>query len=83
MGPDYSKGSVPLHLFNFDSRNVCRKGHVFREGFYMDLFFTLEQIISALPQLYGREAEVIVRCTKMLHNRRDYLRRRAKVRQSS
>jgi len=41
VGPDYSKGSVPLHLFNFDSRNVCRKGHVFREGFYMDLFFTL------------------------------------------
>ncbi|XP_043094745.1 uncharacterized protein si:ch73-109d9.1 isoform X3 [Puntigrus tetrazona] len=38
------------------------------------------KIISALPQLYGREAEVIVRCTKMLHNRRDYLRRRAKVR---
>ncbi|XP_016310662.1 uncharacterized protein LOC107664569 isoform X2 [Sinocyclocheilus anshuiensis] len=36
------------------------------------------KIISALPQLYGREAEVIVRCTKMLHNRRDYLRRRAK-----
>lgn len=43
------------------------------------LWFTLTQIISALPQLYGREAEVIVRCTKMLHNRRDYLRRRAKV----
>ncbi|ROI47830.1 Gastrula zinc finger protein XlCGF49.1 [Anabarilius grahami] len=37
------------------------------------------KIISALPQLYGREAEVIVRCTKMLHNRRDYLRRRAKM----
>ncbi|XP_058630638.1 uncharacterized protein si:ch73-109d9.1 [Onychostoma macrolepis] len=37
------------------------------------------KIISALPQLYGREAEVIVRCTKMLHNRRDYLRRRAKT----
>ncbi|XP_056595923.1 uncharacterized protein si:ch73-109d9.1 isoform X3 [Triplophysa dalaica] len=36
------------------------------------------KIISALPQLYGRETEVIVRCTKMLHNRRDYLRRRAK-----
>ncbi|XP_016416485.1 uncharacterized protein LOC107746687 isoform X3 [Sinocyclocheilus rhinocerous] len=36
------------------------------------------KIISALPQLYGREAEVIIRCTKMLHNRRDYLRRRAK-----
>ncbi|XP_067297275.1 uncharacterized protein si:ch73-109d9.1 isoform X2 [Pseudorasbora parva] len=36
------------------------------------------KIISALPHLYGREAEVIVRCTKMLHNRRDYLRRRAK-----
>ncbi len=44
------------------------------------LCFTFTQIISALPQLYGREAEVIVRCTKMLHNRRDYLRRRAKVR---
>ncbi|XP_016095507.1 uncharacterized protein [Sinocyclocheilus grahami] len=37
------------------------------------------KIISALPQLYGREAEVIIRCTKMLHNRRDYLRRRAKT----
>ncbi|KAK2909110.1 hypothetical protein Q8A67_004947 [Cirrhinus molitorella] len=37
------------------------------------------KIISALPQLHGREAEVIVRCTKMLHNRRDYLRRRAKT----
>ncbi|XP_016088803.1 uncharacterized protein [Sinocyclocheilus grahami] len=37
------------------------------------------KIISALPQLYGQEAEVIVRCTKMLHNRRDYLRRRAKT----
>ncbi|XP_016323606.1 uncharacterized protein LOC107674214 isoform X3 [Sinocyclocheilus anshuiensis] len=37
------------------------------------------KIISALPQLYGREAEVIIRCTKMLHNRRDYLRRRAKM----
>ncbi|XP_062852338.1 uncharacterized protein si:ch73-109d9.1 isoform X2 [Trichomycterus rosablanca] len=36
------------------------------------------KIISALPYLSGREAEVIVRCTKMLHNRRDYLRRRAK-----
>ncbi|XP_051993827.1 uncharacterized protein LOC127651833 isoform X2 [Xyrauchen texanus] len=36
------------------------------------------KIISALPHLYGRETEVIVRCTKMLHNRRDYLRRRAK-----
>ncbi|XP_042573073.1 uncharacterized protein LOC122134118 [Cyprinus carpio] len=38
----------------------------------------IAKIISALPQFYGREAEVIVRCTKMLHNRRDYLRRRAK-----
>ncbi|XP_053477864.1 uncharacterized protein si:ch73-109d9.1 isoform X2 [Ictalurus furcatus] len=37
------------------------------------------KIISALPYLSGRETEVIVRCTKMLHNRRDYLRRRAKV----
>ncbi|XP_030643660.1 uncharacterized protein LOC115823773 [Chanos chanos] len=37
------------------------------------------KIISALPHLSGMEAEVIVRCTKMLHNRRDYLRRRAKV----
>ncbi|XP_053088484.1 uncharacterized protein si:ch73-109d9.1 isoform X2 [Pangasianodon hypophthalmus] len=36
------------------------------------------KIISALPYLSGRETEVIVRCTKMLHNRRDYLRRRAK-----
>ncbi|XP_076150008.1 uncharacterized protein LOC143133921 isoform X2 [Alosa pseudoharengus] len=36
------------------------------------------KIISAMPQLSGREMEVIVRCTKMLHNRRDYLRRRAK-----
>ncbi|XP_051982708.1 uncharacterized protein LOC127643837 [Xyrauchen texanus] len=36
------------------------------------------KIISALPHLYGKETEVIVRCTKMLHNRRDYLRRRAK-----
>ncbi|XP_035387461.1 uncharacterized protein si:ch73-109d9.1 isoform X2 [Electrophorus electricus] len=37
------------------------------------------KIISALPYLSGRETEVIVRCTKMLHNRRDYLRRRAKL----
>ncbi|XP_012692485.1 uncharacterized protein si:ch73-109d9.1 isoform X2 [Clupea harengus] len=36
------------------------------------------KIISAMPQLSGREMEVIVRCTKMLHNRRDYLRRRSK-----
>uniref|UniRef100_A0A8B9LIW1 Si:ch73-109d9.1 n=1 Tax=Astyanax mexicanus TaxID=7994 RepID=A0A8B9LIW1_ASTMX len=36
------------------------------------------KIVSALPYLSGKETEVIVRCTKMLHNRRDYLRRRAK-----
>ncbi|KAJ8247722.1 hypothetical protein GJAV_G00249550 [Gymnothorax javanicus] len=37
------------------------------------------KIISALPQLHGRETEVVDRCTKMLQNRREYLRRTGQV----
>ncbi|XP_064193898.1 uncharacterized protein LOC135255968 isoform X2 [Anguilla rostrata] len=37
------------------------------------------KIISALPQLRGRETEVVDRCTKMLKNRREYLRRTGQV----
>ncbi|KAJ8342072.1 hypothetical protein SKAU_G00320000 [Synaphobranchus kaupii] len=37
------------------------------------------KIISALPQLRGRETQVVDRCTKMLKNRREYLRRTGQV----
>ncbi|KAJ8271199.1 hypothetical protein COCON_G00100580 [Conger conger] len=37
------------------------------------------KIISALPQLLGRETEVVDRCNKMLKNRREYLRRTGQV----
>lgn len=82
MGPDYSEGSV-LFICLISINKMYEEKGMFSESDFTSLLFTLEQIISALPQLYGREAEVVVRCTKMLHNRRDYLRRRAKVRQSS
>ncbi|KAK7161457.1 hypothetical protein R3I94_004215 [Phoxinus phoxinus] len=68
--------------FSIVAREILTHFQVWQKACYsrnIDWGPITAKIISALPQLYGREAEVIVRCTKMLHNRRDYLRRRAKM----
>ncbi|XP_056312727.1 uncharacterized protein si:ch73-109d9.1 [Danio aesculapii] len=67
--------------FSVVAREVLTQFQVWQKASYsrnIDWNPITTKIISKLPQFYGREAELIVRCTKMLHNRRDYLRRRAK-----
>ncbi|CAM4480923.1 unnamed protein product [Leuciscus chuanchicus] len=77
--------SLPVNrqrTFSIVAREILTQFQVWQKACYsrnIDWGPITTKIISALPQLYGREAEVIVRCTKMLHNRRDYLRRRAKM----
>ncbi|TRY84722.1 hypothetical protein DNTS_001224 [Danionella cerebrum] len=67
--------------FSVVAREVLTQFQVWQKASYsrnIDWGPITAKIISALPQFYGKEGELIVRCTKMLHNRRDYLRRRAK-----
>ncbi|XP_059410442.1 uncharacterized protein si:ch73-109d9.1 isoform X3 [Carassius carassius] len=67
--------------FNVVAREILTQFQVWQRACYsrnIEWGPITAKIISALPQFYGREAEVIIRCTKMLHNRRDYLRRRVK-----
>ncbi|XP_059410441.1 uncharacterized protein si:ch73-109d9.1 isoform X2 [Carassius carassius] len=68
--------------FNVVAREILTQFQVWQRACYsrnIEWGPITAKIISALPQFYGREAEVIIRCTKMLHNRRDYLRRRVKT----
>ncbi|XP_036373255.1 uncharacterized protein LOC118769937 isoform X1 [Megalops cyprinoides] len=65
------------------ARQVLTQSQVWQNACYsknIDWKPITAKIVSTLPQLLGREAEVIDRCTKMLQNRREYLRRTGQAR---
>ncbi|KAG7458474.1 hypothetical protein MATL_G00220560 [Megalops atlanticus] len=69
--------------FSNVARQVLTQSRVWQNACYsknIDWKPVTAKIISTLPQLLGREAEVIDRCTKMLQNRREYLRRTGQAR---
>ncbi|XP_035274799.1 uncharacterized protein si:ch73-109d9.1 isoform X2 [Anguilla anguilla] len=68
--------------FSNVARQVLTQFQVWQNACYsknIDWNPVTAKIISALPQLRGRETEVVDRCTKMLQNRREYLRRTGQV----
>ncbi|XP_028833962.1 uncharacterized protein LOC114789062 isoform X4 [Denticeps clupeoides] len=80
--PNKRRTKITLKTFSHVARQILIQSQVWQKACYsrtIDWRPITEKIISALPQLSGRETEVIVRCTKMLHNRRDYLRRRGLI----
>ncbi|XP_036373256.1 uncharacterized protein LOC118769937 isoform X2 [Megalops cyprinoides] len=69
--------------FSNVARQVLTQSQVWQNACYsknIDWKPITAKIVSTLPQLLGREAEVIDRCTKMLQNRREYLRRTGQAR---
>ncbi|XP_030643659.1 uncharacterized protein LOC115823771 [Chanos chanos] len=69
------------NTFSVVAKEVLKQFHVWQNASYsrhIEWGPITAKIVSALPHLSGRRADVIVRCNKMLQNRRDYLRRRAK-----
>ncbi|KAJ8271198.1 hypothetical protein COCON_G00100570 [Conger conger] len=68
--------------FSNVARQVLTQFQVWQKACYsknIDWNPVIAKIISTLPQLLGRETEVVDRCTKMLQNRREYLRRTGQV----
>ncbi|KAI1887900.1 hypothetical protein AGOR_G00195250 [Albula goreensis] len=77
-----TKSTDGQRAFSNVARQVLSQFQVWQNASYsknIDWTPVTAKIISMLPQLRGRETEVIDRCTKMLQNRREYLRRTGQV----
>ncbi|KAG9332289.1 hypothetical protein JZ751_015450 [Albula glossodonta] len=77
-----TKSTDGQRAFSNVARQVLSQFQVWQNASYsknIDWTPVTAKIISMLPQLRGRETEVIDRCTKMLQNRREYLRRTSQV----
>ncbi|KAJ8247723.1 hypothetical protein GJAV_G00249560 [Gymnothorax javanicus] len=77
-----TKSSDGQREFSNVARQVLTHFQVWQNACYskiVDWNPVTAKIIAALPQLRGRETEVVDRCNKMLKNRREYLRRTGQV----
>ncbi|KAJ8372227.1 hypothetical protein AAFF_G00293460 [Aldrovandia affinis] len=77
-----TKSTDGQRTFSNVARQVLTQFQVWQNACYsknIDWTPVTAQIVCTLPQLRGRETEVIDRCTKMLQNRREYLRRTGQV----
>ncbi|XP_066561832.1 uncharacterized protein LOC136750608 [Amia ocellicauda] len=73
-----TKASGPQKMFSAIARSIMIKYMVWRNGMFkksIDWKPITKEIVDCLPELRGMEREIERRCSCMLQNRRDYLRR--------